>query len=928
VSTWSDTAITVTVPNTATSGPLLVVVNNQVSNGVDFTAPPVIGSLSPSSGVAGTLLTINGTNLGGAQGSNTISIAGIPATASAWTATSIQVPIPSGAPTGDVVVTVNSVPSNGSTFVFNPTNGIVTSFQYDAKGQLISTTDPLNHTTTIAYTPIGGTAPAGLVQTVTDALNNATQLQYDAAGNKTKAIDPAQNRISYVYDAMNRLVTVTFADTSTNQFTYDTRGRKVSFTDGNQTVTGYAYDDADRLVTVTDANNGITTYSYDNENNLTGITDELQRQTVFAYDDQGHVLLTIFPSHLTESYAYDALGNMLSKADRKNQTTKYSYDALNRLVLKQYPDSTTVSYVYDLANRLTSISDTTGTYGFSFDPLGRLTGTTTRYSFLPTTFTSSYGYDAASNRTSFTAPDGGSNTYVYDALNRITSLSNSLTGQFTFGYDNLSRRTDLNRPNGVNTTYVYDSLSQLLTVLHKAGTVTLDGTGYTYDNAGNRTAKTNYLSNITEQYTYDPTYQLTQVTQGATTTESYSYDAVGNRLSSLGMSPYVYNSSNEVTSTSAATFSYDGNGNMVTKADSSGTTTYNWDFEDRLTSVVLPSSGTVTFKYDPFGRRIQKTSSSGTTNYLYDGANSIEEVDGAGALVVRYAQSAGIDEPLAELRGGTTGFYDQDGLGSVTSLSSLTASVVDSYTYDSFGNVTASTNALMNPFQYTGRDFDSETGLRYYRARYYEPQIGRFISEDPMRFGAGENFYSYADGSPTNFIDAFGLTIGVMGDSGSVNVALQYLSKDPQSKKMIDAMQKSSTVYTIITTSSFRANYSDPNDDPNIIYWNPNLALECEHNRYGETGAIRTPSLALGHELYHVYTQSWWHERLSLSKDPWWMNLDEKRVIDDYENPAAKVLGEPGQRQDHGGKPVWVPTPTTQPKCNCSGAGHSNGYSL
>jgi YD repeat-containing protein len=171
-------------------------------------------------------------------------------------------------------------------------------------------------------------------------------------------------------------------------------------------------------------------------------------------------------------------------------------------------------------------------------------------------------------------------------------------------------------------------------VLHKAGTVTLDGAGYTYDNIGNRTAKTNYLTNITEQYTYDPTYQLTQVTQGTTTTESYSYDPVGNRLSSLGMSPYVYNSSNELTSTPSATFTYDGNGNTVTKVDSSGTTTYNWDFENRLTSVVLSGTGgTLAFKYDPFGRRIQKSSTSGTTNYLYDGANNIEETDAIGTLL-------------------------------------------------------------------------------------------------------------------------------------------------------------------------------------------------------------------------------------------------------------------------------------------------------
>src|SRR5262249_31379104 len=159
--------------------------------------------------------------------------------------------------------------------------------------------------------------------------------------------------------------------------------------------------------------------------------------------------------------------------------------------------------------------------------------------------------------------------------------------------------------------------------------------------------------------TYDPLYQLTQVTQGATTTESYSYDAVGNRLSSLGVSSSSYNSSNELTATSVATFTYDANGNTLSKANPSGTTQYAWDFENRLSSVTLPGTGgTVTFRYDPFGRRIQKSGLSATTNFLYDGANAIEEVDAGGNLLARYAQGAGMDEPLGELRSGIGVYYE------------------------------------------------------------------------------------------------------------------------------------------------------------------------------------------------------------------------------------------------------------------------------
>src|SRR5206468_2051350 len=122
------------------------------------------------------------------------------------------------------------------------------------------------------------------------------------------------------------------------------------------------------------------------------------------------------------------------------------------------------------------------------------------------------------------------------------------------------------------------------------------------------------------------------------------------------------------TSNPGVTYTYDNNGNTLTKVDSTGTTTYNWDVEDRLASVVLPGSGgTVNFKYNPFGRRIQKSSSSGTTNYVYDNTNVLEEVDNSGNVLARYVQGPGADAPLSETRSGTTSYYEADGLGSVTS---------------------------------------------------------------------------------------------------------------------------------------------------------------------------------------------------------------------------------------------------------------------
>jgi RHS repeat-associated protein len=280
------------------------------------------------------------------------------------------------------------------------------------------------------------------------------------------------------------------------------------------------------------------------------------------------------------------------------------------------------------------------------------------------------------------------------------------------------------------------------------------------DNGGNRTSKADQLAGVTTNYTYDPIYELLTAMQGTNTTESYSYDPVGNRLSSLSVPSYTYNSSNELTANSNGSYTYDADGNSLTDAVGRS---YTWDFENHLTGVTLPGTGgTVSFEYDPFGRRIQKAftenGTTTTTNYVYDGDNIVETVDQNSNELAKYAQGLGIDEPLAQSAIGTVSYYEQDGLGSVTSLTNSSGAIAQSYTYDSFGNLTASSGTVSNPFQFTGREFDPETGLYYNRARYYDPTVGRFLTEDPIGFGGGSvNLYSYVLDNPTIFTDPFGL---------------------------------------------------------------------------------------------------------------------------------------------------------------------------
>jgi RHS repeat-associated protein len=891
ISNWSDTSITAVVPSNATSGPLTVMQGGVVSNGVQFNVEPLsVTGVSPSSGPAGSLVTISGTGFGSSQSNSTVDFAGTIAAVQSWSDTQIVAIVPPDAASGTVDVNVASLywfgpnftmttttqvtdskgnvssyssaliggawistvgqgsgcstctqrgnisytydssgrvlsrtdengntttytyDANGNvatvtvpissghtamtTFTYNsfgevltaidplgfvttntydangnllsvttplPGNGAsasTTRFAYNSLGELTSITDPLGNSTSLTYTP------AGLVQTITDAQSNVTTYAYDSRGNRTSVTDANNKQTVFTYDAMSRLTQITYPDSTTTQFGYDYRGRRTSVTDQNGKTTSYGYDDADRLITVTDAANNVTTYGYDTESNLTSIQDANQNTTYFAYDAYGRVIQTTFPSGAIETYGYDNVGNLTGKTDRKNQLITYTYDQLNRLTQKSYPDTSTVNYTYDDDSRLTQVTDPTGTYQFTFDNMGRLTGTSSQYAFLTSrTFATNYAYDGASNRVGFTDPEGGSTSYVYDSLNRLQTLTppsaytnGAAANSFGFGYDALSRRTSLTRPNGVNTSYGYDNLSHLLSVTHALAGVTLDGASYGLDNAGNRTAKSDLYAGVTTNYGYDAIYELLNASQSGASTESYTYDPVGNRLSNLSGSAWSYNTSNELNSRPGASYTYDANGNTTSKTDSTGTTTYSWDFENRLTSVTLPGSGgTVSYAYDPFGRRIKKVSSAGTSVFVYDADNLTEEVNSSGAVVARYSDGANVDEPLAVLRSGTTSYFEADGLGSVTSLSNVAGSLANTYTYDSFGNLVASTGTLVNGFRYTAREFDSETSLYYYRARYYDSAAGRFLSEDPIGLGGGDlNFYAYVGGMATSRVDPSG----------------------------------------------------------------------------------------------------------------------------------------------------------------------------
>ena len=207
-------------------------------------------------------------------------------------------------------------------------------------------------------------------------------------------------------------------------------------------------------------------------------------------------------------------------------------------------------------------------------------------------------------------------------------------------------------------------------------------------------------------------------------------------------------------------FTYDPAGNRLTseeQAPSLGSTEYTYDFENRLIEVEY--FGTLAqYKYDPFGRRIEKNGNGAITRYFYDGPNIVTEYDGAWNVQVQYTHTLEVDDPLTVTQGANTYYYHRDGLGSVVNLTDSAGNVVKTYAYKSFGEIYSETGSLVQPFTFTGREYDYESGLYYYRARYYDPRAGRFLTRDPIGFAGGDvNLYRGMGNDPVNWTDPFSL---------------------------------------------------------------------------------------------------------------------------------------------------------------------------
>lgn len=625
---------------------------------------------------------------------------------------------------------------------------------------LLSATDPLGRKTTHIYdtkgnvlsiTRLAGTAQAltetytyeptyNQVTSVTDSLGQITTFTYDTQGDRTAIIDPLGNKTTLSYNSEGQPISVTDPLNQVTLLSYDlgdlasitdplgrvtTRytdllGRLQALTDPLSRRTRYNYDALDRITQITDALNNLTQLAYDNNGNLVSLTDAQGGATQHAYDAKNRLITRTDPLLKSESFTYDGNDNTIQYTDRKAQVTTYTYDPLNRRTQINYADASSTAYTYDAADRLTQVNDSaSGVITHTYDNLDRLTGETTPQGSV------NYGYDNASRRTALTVLGQTNISYDYDTANRLTQITQG-SATVKFNYDAAARRSSLTLPNGIVATYSYDAASQLTGITYKLGATSLGDLNYAYDAVGNRTK----ISGTLARTNLPPT-----------------------------LSTATYDAANRLTDWNGTGITYDANGNML----NDGTRTYTWDARNRLTSI----AGTVTanFQYDAFGRRIQKTVNGVTTKYLYDGINPVQEFTGS-TPTANLLTGLNIDEYYRRTDGQGTRDFLTDGLGSTLALADNTGAIQTSYTYDPYGNTTTYGQASTNPFQYTGRENDN-TGLYFYRARYYSPTYQRFITEDPIGFEGGLNLYTYVDGNPVSLIDPFGLAGHSKGKRGS-----------------------------------------------------------------------------------------------------------------------------------------------------------------
>ncbi len=544
------------------------------------------------------------------------------------------------------------------------------------------------------------------------------------------------------------------------------------------------------------------------------LTDPVNNTTSWTYDHRGRAVQETNALSANRTFTYDVSGNLVSKTDRNGRVTEYAYDYLNRGTNEYWKNGSTTArtfaFTYNRLGELLTAVDSAASYTYSYDGVGRATLIAAGITGLTPTVTLAQSYNMLSRRSQLAATIGATadfvNSYSYDGLGRMSSIAQSgVTGgnavaekRVDFTYDNGNQFASITRYNNTagtqavaGSTYAFDQAGRLTALSHAKGGSTLAGYTWTFD-AGNRMTGQVSALDGTAAYTNDAASQLTGAAytyQPSLDPETYAYDTNGNRTNNN----YTVGTNNRLTSDGIYTYTYDAEGNRTSRINNStgATTRYTWDYRNRIVLVAeyadanlsTLANKTTEFIYDYLNRWVTRTTDPdgdiGTTTkqqtaFLYDGnqiVGQLEATNDTPSLAHRYVWGPTVDQILADETAtsfntaGSVLWPLTDHLQTVRDIASYnsgtdTTAISNHRVYNAFGKVTSETNSVITCiFGFTGRAFDVSTSLQNNLHRWHDSMVGRWISEDPMGFGADDpNLTRYVGNNPVNTIDPNGLS--------------------------------------------------------------------------------------------------------------------------------------------------------------------------